>query len=163
MAARTPAPEFAAVVASPVGPLGIALAGEAVGEIAFLPPQTRPRAPTHALAREAAAQLAHYFSDPDWAFDLPLHEPGTPFQRRVWAALRAIPRGQTRSYGALAATLHSGPRAVGGACRANPLVIVTPCHRVVAAGGALGGFAGATRGRPLATKHWLLAHEVALR
>lgn len=163
MTPETPMSEYAAVVASPVGPLGIALAGEAVGEIAFLPPRSRPRAATHPLAREAIAQLAHYFSDPDWVFDLPLAEPGTPFQRRVWAALRAIPRGQTRSYGALATTLQSGPRAVGGACRANPLVIVTPCHRVVAAGGALGGFAGATAGRPLATKRWLLAHEAATR
>ena len=151
---------FDAVVTTPIGPLGIMLNDEAIGRITFLPPRRRPQAPTHPLAREAATQLTRYFADAGFCFDLPLVEHGTPFQRRVWAALRAIPRGETRSYGALAATLASGPRAIGGACRANPLVIVTPCHRVIAAHGSLGGFSGAVEGRPLATKRWLLEHEM---
>ncbi len=159
MPRANPTPRFDAVVATPIGPLGIALADEVIEQITFLPPRRRPRTPRHPLAREAAAQLTHYFTDPRFAFDLPLIEHGTPFQRRVWAALRAIPRGETRSYGALATTLASGPRAIGGACRANPLVIVTPCHRVIAAHGGLGGFTGAIEGRPLATKRWLLEHE----
>jgi methylated-DNA-[protein]-cysteine S-methyltransferase len=156
-----PTPRFDAVVATPIGPIGIAIAGEALERIAFLPPRRRPSTPSHPLAREVAAQLTHYFTDPHFAFDLPLTEHGTPFQSRVWAALRAIPRGETRSYGALATALTSGPRAIGGACRANPLVIVTPCHRVIAVNGGLGGFAGAVAGRPLATKRWLLEHEMA--
>lgn len=152
-------PRFDAVVATPIGPLGIALADEMIERITFLPSRRRPLVPRHPLAHEAATQLAYYFNDPHFTFDLPLIEHGTPFQRRVWAALRAIPRGETCSYGAVATTLASGPRAIGGACRANPLVIATPCHRVVAAHGGLGGFAGAVQGRPLATKRWLLEHE----
>lgn len=155
----TRADRYDAVIASPVGPLGLAQDGDALSRVAFLSNRHRPRPPATPLLHEAANQLARYFTDPDWRFDLPLDEHGTPFQRRLWAELRGIPRGETRSYGTLAAQLDSGPRAVGGACRANPLVIVTPCHRVVAARGGLGGFAGATTGRPVQTKQWLLDHE----
>jgi len=150
---------YDSVIASPVGPLGLAQDGDALTRVAFLSSRHRLRPPATPLLREAAAQLDRYFTDSDWRFDLPLGEHGTPFQRRLWAELRGIPRGETRSYGALAAQLDSGPRAIGGACRVNPLVIVTPCHRVVAARGGLGGFAGATAGRPLQTKRWLLDHE----
>ncbi|HEY5789123.1 MAG TPA: methylated-DNA--[protein]-cysteine S-methyltransferase [Gammaproteobacteria bacterium] len=156
-------PAYSAVVASPVGPLGIVTAGGAVTDLDFLPARHPLQAASGALAATAARQLARYFDDPEAPFELPLHERGTPFQRRVWAALRAIPCGQVRSYGALAAALGSGPRAVGGACRANPVVIVTPCHRVIAAGGRLGGFAGASAGAPLDCKRWLLAHEAGAR
>jgi methylated-DNA-[protein]-cysteine S-methyltransferase len=103
-------------------------------------------------------QLGAYFRDPRFRFDLPMESAGTPFQRRVWEVLRAIPSGETRTYGALAAELGTSPRAVGGACRANPVPLVVPCHRVVAADG-LGGFSGATAGPRLAAKRWLLVHE----
>ena len=81
---------------------------------------------------------------------------GTPFQRRVWAALRAIPAGTTVSYGRLAATLGqpTASRAVGLANGANPIGIVVPCHRVVGSDGALTGYGGG-----LERKRWLLAHE----
>ncbi len=75
--------------------------------------------------------------------DAPLDLPGTPFQRRVWEALRAIPYGETRTYGQIAAALDLGPgaaRAVGGACAANPVALVVPCHRAVASDGWLQGF-----------------------
>ncbi len=83
---------------------------------------------------------------------------GTPFQRRVWRALQDIPPGQTRSYGELAARLGSGARAVGNACRRNPVPLIVPCHRVVGAHGP-GGFSGQTGGAALQRKLWLLAHE----
>jgi len=67
---------------------------------------------------------------------------GTPFQRRVWILCSAIPRGQVRTYGWMAEKLHSSPRAVGQALKANPYAPRVPCHRVVAAGGKLGGYAG---------------------
>jgi methylated-DNA-[protein]-cysteine S-methyltransferase len=105
-----------------------------------------------------ARQLARYFADGRGGFDLALAPRGTEFQRRVWALMRAIPAGETRTYGSIARELGSAPRAVGQACRANPLPIVVPCHRVVAAHG-LGGFAGDTSGRRLAVKRWLLRHE----
>jgi methylated-DNA-[protein]-cysteine S-methyltransferase len=85
---------------------------------------------------------------------------GTPFQCRVWQALRDIPPGTTRTYGELARDLGTSPRAIGGACRANPCLIAVPCHRVVARDG-LGGFAGERGGKRLAVKRWLLRHEGA--
>lgn len=91
----------------------------------------------------AAQQLAEYFQGNRRAFDLPLAPAGTPFQLAVWVALRAIPYGETRTYGEIAAAVGRprAARAVGGACHVNPLLIVTPCHRVVGSGGALTGFA----------------------
>ena len=86
---------------------------------------------------------------------------GTPFRQRVWAAISAIPRGRTATYGALAAQLGSAPRAVGQACGANPFPLIVPCHRVTAASG-LGGFANAHDGWLLDVKRWLLAFEGAL-
>jgi len=80
----------------------------------------------------------------------------------VWEAMQAIPAGETRTYGEIAAAIGSSARAVGGACGANPIPLVVPCHRVVASGGRLGGFMGAREeGFELAIKRWLLAHEGA--
>ena len=84
---------------------------------------------------------------------------GTPFQRRVWAVLQQIPPGVTRTYGELARRLGTSPRAVGGACRANPVPLFVPCHRVVTAGGGAGGFAGHGSGRWPQIKRWLLDRE----
>ena len=106
-------------------------------------------------------QLEAYFDDGTARFDWPLELRGTPFQLRVWEALQTIPAGQTLTYGELSRRLETSPRAVGGACRANPCPIVVPCHRVVAING-LGGFAGDTSGRKLDVKKWLLKHEGAL-
>jgi len=86
---------------------------------------------------------------------------GTPFQQRVWALLRTIPCGTTTTYGALARTLASAPRAVGAACGANPCPIVIPCHRVVGQKGALIGFSGGHDESWLALKAWLLQRENA--
>jgi methylated-DNA-[protein]-cysteine S-methyltransferase len=104
----------------------------------------------------ARSQLDAYFDDPATVFDLPLAPAGTPFRRRVWEAMRAIPLGRTESYGAIAARLGSSARAVGGACGANPIPIIIPCHRVVGADGRLGGYSG---GEGADTKRFLLAHE----
>ncbi|TAM44799.1 MAG: MGMT family protein, partial [Gammaproteobacteria bacterium] len=76
----------------------------------------------------------------------------------VWNALQRIPAGKVLSYGDLARKLKTGPRAVGNACRANPIPVVVPCHRVVASNGK-GGFMGKTGGKALVIKDWLLAHE----
>lgn len=153
--------DYDAVLDTPMGPLGIRLADEAVSGIDFLPSLARLKPPAGPLALEVARQLEGYFRDAGFAFSLPLAESGTAFQRRVWAALRAIPAGDTLTYGELARALASSPRAVGGACRANALPIVTPCHRVIARAG-VGGFAGRTTGPEVARKRWLLVHEGAL-
>lgn len=104
----------------------------------------------------AAAQLEEYFAGRRRRFDLPLAPAGTPFQQKVWAALRRIPFGETRSYAEIAREVGSSARAVGGACGANPILLVIPCHRVVAADGGLGGFSAG-----LKNKEWLLAFERA--
>jgi methylated-DNA-[protein]-cysteine S-methyltransferase len=106
----------------------------------------------------ARRQLDAYFDGALRGFDLPLRAAGTTFQRRVWSRLRAIPYGRTETYGALARELATSPRALAGACGANPLPVVVPCHRVVAAGGALGGYSG---GEGAATKWALLRLEGA--
>ncbi|MDW8392488.1 MAG: methylated-DNA--[protein]-cysteine S-methyltransferase [Oscillochloridaceae bacterium] len=142
-------------------PLGeITLAEEAGAIVALDWGGGRDRStPTPLLAR-AARQLQAYFDGEDVAFDdIPLAPPGTPFQRRVWEALRAIPRGATRGYGDLARTLATSARAVGGACARNPIPILIPCHRVVSADGSLAGYSG---GEGAKTKRFLLALEGAL-
>lgn len=110
------------------------------------------------LASAAQEQLQRYLEDSNWRFTLPISFNGTPFQNRVWAALQKLHPGETRSYGALAHQLGSAARAVGGACGANPIVILVPCHRIVGAHN-IGGFSGATAGIQLNIKRWLLQHE----
>jgi methylated-DNA-[protein]-cysteine S-methyltransferase len=108
------------------------------------------------LLREACDQLQDYFDGKCMSFDLPLAPEGSDFQKRVWAALCAIPPGETRSYADIARTIGSAPRAVGGANGANPIPLFIPCHRVIAADGSLGGYSG---GDGPATKRYLLDHE----
>jgi len=148
---------YDAVIASPLGKLGIR-ARSSLTSIDFLSSRISLRAPVNPLAKRVCRQLHAYFRNPRARFHLPLTFDGTDYQQRVWRSLTRIPPGSVRSYGQLADTLHSAPRAVGGACRANPIPIVVPCHRVVSASG-LGGFMGATGGRALDIKRWLLAHE----
>jgi methylated-DNA-[protein]-cysteine S-methyltransferase len=139
---------------SPVGPLTLGATDDAIIELSFGKGGERPvRGP---VLEEAARQLDAYFRGERFTFELPLKPLGTAFRQRVWHAMQQIPFGQTRSYGELARDLDSAPRAIGGACGANPIAIIVPCHRVVAAGGAIGGFSGGTG---CGTKRQLLAHE----
>ncbi|MBX9295145.1 methylated-DNA--[protein]-cysteine S-methyltransferase [Chromobacterium vaccinii] len=97
-----------------------------------------------AALAEVARQLAEYQAGERQNFDLPLAPLGTPFQQKVWAALRAIPYGHTVSYGELALALGApdGARAVGRANATNPIALIVPCHRVLGADGSLTGYAG---------------------
>ena len=106
----------------------------------------------------AYQQVLDYLRDAESKFDLPLMTKGTEFQQKVWSQLESIPAGQTWTYGDLAQELGSSPRAVGGACKRNPVAVIVPCHRVVSAHGA-GGYAGYTSGSNLQVKTWLLEHE----
>lgn len=154
------ASHFALVLDSPIGAVGLRVFAGRLTDIELLydTPEPQARPVTDPLALRAAAQLSCYFADPRARFSLPLAQRGTPFQRRVWQALQAIPVGETLTYGELARQLKSSARAVGGACRANPLPIVVPCHRVVARAD-IGGFAGNLAGPEVEAKRWLLAHE----
>lgn len=153
--------DYDAIVGSPLPGglrLGILMAGPALAAIDLLPPDVALRRPRSAATAAVTAALDAYFGDPTAAPVLAYAAGGTPFQRRVWDALAAIPCGTTRGYGELAAALGSGPRAVAGACRRNTIPILVPCHRVVAAGG-WGGYMGRSDGPELLIKRWLLAHE----
>ncbi len=96
------------------------------------------------LIEETVSQLRAYFAGKLQTFDLPLDLRGTPFQKRVWAALLTIPYGQTRSYAEVARQVQApdAVRAVGTANGSNPISIVVPCHRVINTGGKLGGYGG---------------------
>lgn len=151
-------PPFDAIVDAPFGAVGIRIQNGAVSAIELRPakPLLKPRRDPAAAA--AARALETYFEDARAGVDVPVRLSGTAFQRRVWGALRRISAGECITYGELATRLGTSPRAVGGACRANPVPILIPCHRVVAAKGA-GGFMGSTRGRAMDIKNWLLRHE----
>jgi methylated-DNA-[protein]-cysteine S-methyltransferase len=114
--------------------------------------------PKDPLAREILGQLGSYFQDGKIRFHLPVNLCGTEFQNRVWRFLSLIEPGQVLSCGEIARRLGSSPRAVGNACRRNPVPIVIPCHRVVSARG-IGGYGGETGGDKLGVKRWLLSHE----
>ena len=146
------------IVAVPWGALGYVIRDGALASIDFLPPRTAVRPARDVLGRRIEAQLQRFIKDPSAGFDIPLLPEGTAYQRRVWSALQRIVPGERMTYGELARRLRSGPRAVGGACRANPIPLVIPCHRVVAAQG-LGGYCGAPTERMQRVKQWLLAHE----
>ena len=111
-------------------------------------------------ARTVVNQLYRYFEDPDWKFTLKTEIHGTEFQQQVWRQLKKISLKKHCTYGELAKKLSTSPRAIGNACRSNPVPIVVPCHRVVSAKGA-GGYCGTSDADSfeLKIKNWLLDHE----
>jgi methylated-DNA-[protein]-cysteine S-methyltransferase len=138
---------------SPIGPLTIF---EEDGAIVALDWGWPPESEETPLLLKARDQLEEYFDGKRPSFDLPLAPYGSAFQRKVWAALAAIPFGATRTYAALAAELGTAPRALGGACGRNPIPIIVPCHRVLASDGRLGGYSGMDG---IETKEFLLRLE----
>ena len=144
---------------SPIGPLTLvgadgALAGLYMAEQRYAPESYGER--DDGAFPDAVAQLTEYFAGTRTAFDLELAPRGTPFQQRVWAALREVPYGETTTYGELAASIGrpAASRAVGHANGHNPISIVVPCHRVVGSSGSLTGYGGG-----LPRKRFLLALE----
>ena len=138
-----------------VGLLWLAEDGGSVTDVSFHPVGNAETRETPVLC-EAARQLGEYFMGTRRTFDLPLDPHGTPFQKSVWAALRDIPYGETRSYRDIASAVGkpTACRAVGSANNKNPISILIPCHRVIGAGGSLVGYGGG-----LDTKRMLLALE----
>jgi O-6-methylguanine DNA methyltransferase len=144
------------ILKTPIGPLGLVSRGERLAAIMFLPqPEAFPflvertygdsGRDTEAPFGETIHQLEEYFAGRRLVFKLPLDlDQGTPFQRRVWKALLDIPYGATATYKEIATAIGqpSASRAVGSANGSNPIPIVVPCHRVVAAGGKIGGYGG---------------------
>lgn len=140
-------------VQSPMGPVKIIADSKGVTEVFFCGKSDEllkfyfrsvPEETGNAITHEASKQLKEYFAGKRTKFDLPLNPYGTRFQKEVWKGLRRIPYGKVLTYGELAAKLKNpnASRAVGGANGKNPIGIIIPCHRVIAAGGKLGGYTG---------------------
>lgn len=153
------------VMDSPVGPLTLVtreggLAGLYMTQHRHIPPQhtfgPQVAATDVPVLARTAEQLSAYFAGETPDFTIDLSASGTPFQQRVWTALRDIPYGETVSYGELAAALGrpTASRAVGLANGRNPISIIVPCHRVVGADGSMTGYGGGVE-----RKRWLLSFE----
>jgi methylated-DNA-[protein]-cysteine S-methyltransferase len=150
---------YTAKIATPFAVIGICVRDEKLRYVQYLAPCTPTLRPCDALSREVCRQIRAYLANPLHDFDLPYALEGTQFQRGVWREIARIPARATRSYGDLARVLHSAPRAVGQACGSNPVPLIVPCHRVVAANGRLGGFMHSSADFSLGVKRWLLSHE----
>lgn len=127
------------VVESPIGPLGVSVAGDTVIGVRFA------ARPGPAAAHPAAAQLTSYFAGELTDFTVPFEaRSGSEFERAVWAEIAKVPYGEMITYGAIATALGDpgAARAVGTACNHNPIPVIVPCHRVVGAGGKMVGFGG---------------------
>lgn len=147
--------QFDAVIEAPFGAIGLSINGEQVA-ITLLSGKYEASTIDNPRVTQAVHQITTYLTNPTDQLQLPLAK-GTPFQERVWQAIRTIPAGQVMTYQQLALQLGSGARAVANACGANPQPLVVPCHRVVAKNG-LGGFmCGDPHGQQIKT--WLLQHE----
>lgn len=150
---------YAAILPAPFGALGVRIENTRLTTLEFLPPGTRSVASTDPLVAQLAVELTAYYANPAHTFHLPLTPRGSPFRQRVWDALCQIPAGSTQTYGDIARQIGSAPRAVGQAVGDNPLPILIPCHRVIAADGSLGGFMHSRTGYSQDIKRWLLRHE----
>lgn len=148
------------VINTPIGKLGIEIKEGALVRLAYLAKTTSPKKQNSPLLDEVVAQLNAYFANPHHVFTLPICTFGTDLQKLIWKALSNIPVGTTKTYGELAQQLNTSPRVIGNACRANPLPIIIPCHRVVAAN-HMGGYAGQKQGKFIQIKKWLLEYEVS--
>ena len=124
-------------IKSPLGPLTLFAKANGIVALEFGNVHEDKSSP---LLKEAISQLTAYFKGDLKHFDLPLRATGTNFQKAVWNLIAEIPYGSTRSYGDLSHDLESAPRAVGGACGKNPIPIIVPCHRILAANHKIGGF-----------------------
>jgi methylated-DNA-[protein]-cysteine S-methyltransferase len=163
MLKKTPSKIAFSTLASPVGKLTLVAEERALLAVLWendspnrVPLPARQRSKAHPILKRAEEQLEEFFAGERKKFALPLRFSGTPFQVAVWEALREIPYGKTLSYSTLAKRIGraNAHRAVGTANGRNPLSIVVPCHRVIAANGGLAGFAGG-----LEAKRFLLALE----
>ncbi len=152
---------YHAIVHVPFGAVGVRLNHTCtqVQELVYLPSYTQALAADSELAERVCVQIEAYVANPSFRFDLPLQKQGTVFQNKVWQVISGLEAGQVLTYKQVGQIIQCGaPRAVGGACGANPYPLIVPCHRVVASQG-IGGFAHNDDGFFIGVKRWLLAHE----
>lgn len=149
-----------ALIPAPFGFVGVR--SDETGEtLQFLLHALPVKASPNPRAQAVADQVVAYLENPHMVWQTIQSNRGTPFQQRVWQAMRSIPVGETWTYSQLAVAVGSGPRAVANACGANPVPLFNPCHRVVASNG-LGGFMQGIQGG-LEIKRWLLTHEQSVK
>ena len=144
-----------AFLSSPIGWVRIEMDEETISSISFTekkPPLSNLK---NNMLQQCHQELIDYFDGKRTTFSLPVQTNGTPFQNSVWQALAAIPYGKTATYQEIATKIGKprAVRAVGTACKKNPLTIVIPCHRVTSSHG-MGGYNGG-----IERKQWLLQHE----
>ena len=158
-----PPAEYDFLYDSPIGKLGVCIDSESITRIVWLEEKasellkiSEGNVPNDCLKKMVIEALDNYFNSGLFESEISLRPQGTPFQLKVWQALKTIPFGSVRTYGDVAKECHSSSRAVGQACRRNNIPLFIPCHRVVAAKG-LGGFMGGYR--HVGRKRWLLQHE----
>ena len=150
---------FDYILPSPIGNLGLNTSTAAIQRLVYIKGKQSAHVPTTGFAVKVHQQIMQYFELQRTEFDLPIDIQGTAFQNKVWQQVAKIPYGESKTYGEIAAAINSGPRAVGNACRHNPIPIIIPCHRVVKKSG-LGGYCGSIVGKEIQQKDWLLRHEV---
>ena len=129
--------EFDATFSCPVGGIGIRIQNAKLTSVEFLYEDIVIERFSSIDAKKIAHLIQQYFKNPDTKFTCPTQIEGTAYQQKVWDYLRSIPVGEVRTYGEVANDLNSSARAVGNACRKNPIPIVVPCHRVVAKMGSV--------------------------
>lgn len=158
-----PPAEYDFLYDSPIGKLGVCIDSESITRIVWLEEKasellkiSEGNVSNDCLKKMVIEALDNYFNSGLFESEISLRPQGTPFQLKVWQALKTIPFGSVRTYGDVAKECHSSSRAVGQACRRNNIPLFIPCHRVVAAKG-LGGFMGGYR--HVGRKRWLLQHE----
>lgn len=149
---------YSAIINSPIGYIGILTENESVLNVHYLLNSVRAKQPKDIFTKEIAHQCEAYFSEAQWKFNIRPQFFGTPHQLRVWKVLTRIRYGETKTYGEIAREIASGARAVGNACRVNPVHLIVPCHRVVGVN-SFGGFLGDHSGARVLIKQWLLQHE----
>lgn len=155
--------DYNACIKTPFAKLGLRFEGGVLTSIDFIESNIECGTLSN-HEQDTCKQIKDYCENklPDMRFDVPVKLQGTAFQKKVWRQLQKIPSGELVTYGELARQLNSSARAVGNACRSNPVPVVVPCHRVVAKQHR-GGYAGETSGRTLAIKNWLIDHEKVMR
>ncbi len=143
------------IAPSPIGPLTITSNGKVITEVRF-GKHTKETTTKDKILKQCKKELQQYFSEKWTTFTVPVAPEGTDFQKKIWKQMLRVPFGKTISYGELAK--HAGRpkaiRAAASACGKNPIVILIPCHRIIASNGTLGGYSGGVR-----IKKWLLEHE----
>jgi len=150
--------QYDAIISIPFCHLGLKFNEGQLVSTEYLEPASKVFQSDSPDASKLLKQIQYYLKDPEFHFQVNLKAEGTEFQQKIWKLLAEIPAGTVKTYGELAKQTSSSAQAVGNACRANPVPLIIPCHRVVSATG-IGGFAGSTSGYLVEIKRQLLKHE----